>query len=90
MGHDDAVALVFVMAAVATMVVGIAHYWYKSRVAKYSAVKPAADVEMRLARLEVAVDDMTSAIAQMTESQRFLTATLSQRGLPVEVARGSE
>ncbi len=90
MGHDDALALIFVMASVATMVVGIAHYWYKSRVARFSAVKPAADVEMRLERLEVAVDDMTSAIAQMSESQRFLAATLTQRGLPVEVARGSE
>ena len=90
MGHDDAVALVFVMAAVATMVVGIAHYWYKSRVAKYSAVKPAADVEMRLARLEVAVDDMTNALAQMSESQRFLATALTQRGLPAEVMRGSE
>ena len=90
MGHDDAVALVFVMASVATMVVGLAHYWYKSRVAKYSAVKPAADVEMRLARLEVAIDDMTAAIGQMNESQRFLTAALAQRGLPMEVGRGSE
>jgi hypothetical protein len=90
MGHDDALALIFVMASVATMVVGIAHYWYKSRVAKFSAVKPAADVEMRLARLEVAIDDMAAAIGQMNESQRFLTAALTQRGLPVEASRGSE
>jgi hypothetical protein len=91
MGHDDAIALVFTMAGLATMVVAIAHYWYKAHVAKLTAAKPAADVEMRLARLEVAIDDMSAAIGQMTESHRFLTSALTQqRGLPVEVARGSE
>ena len=69
------------------MVVGVAHYWYKARLLKS---KPTTDVEMRLARLEVAIDDMTTEIGRMTESQRFLAAVLTQRGLPMEVPRGSE
>lgn len=85
----DAVAAVFVFASLAAMVVGVAHYWYKARAIKATA-KPSADVEMRLARLEVAIDDMTAAIGQMAESHRFLTAALAQRGLPMEVPRGSE
>ena len=89
MGREDALALIAVMAALATMVVGVAHYWYKARVENG---KPSADVEKRLARLEVAIDDMSAALGQMAESHRFLTAALGQRGLqqPVEVPRGSE
>jgi hypothetical protein len=87
MDHDSAVAAVFLFVSLAAMVVGVAHYWYKARTER---PKVSADVEMRLARLEVAIDDMSAAIGQMAESHRFLTAALSQRGLPVEVPRGSE
>ena len=87
MNHDEAIAVIFTMVSLAAMVSTVAHYWFKARAAK---PKTAADVEMRLARLEVAIDDMTAAIGQMAESHRFLTAALTQRGLPVEVSRGSE
>jgi len=87
MGGPDAVAAVFVFMSLSGMVVGVAHYWYKSRLVK---AKPSTDVEMRLARLEVAIDDMSAEIGRMTESHRFLTAALTQRGLPAEVSRGSE
>jgi len=87
MGGPDAVAAIFVFMSLSGMVVGVAHYWYKSRLLKS---KPSTDVEMRLARLEVAIDDMTAEISRMTESHRFLTAALTQRGLPAEVSRGSE
>jgi hypothetical protein len=89
MDHESAIAAVFLFVSLAAMVVGVAHYWYKARALKATA-KPPADVEMRLARLEVAIDDMTAAIGQMAESHRFLTATLAQRCLPVEIPRGSE
>jgi hypothetical protein len=87
MDHESAVAIIFVFTSLAAMVVGVAHYWYKARIER---PKASPDVEMRLARLEVAIDDMTAAIGQMAESHRFLTATLAQRGLPEEVPRGSE
>ena len=52
--------------------------------------RSSGELENRLARLEVAIDDMTAEIGRMTESQRFLTAALTQRGLPAEVSHGSE
>ncbi len=36
--------------------------------------------EKRLARLEVAIDDLTQAIGRVTEGQEFLTNVLSERG----------
>jgi hypothetical protein len=36
-------------------------------------------VEQRLARLEVAVDDMSTAFAQVAEGQQFLTKLLAER-----------
>jgi hypothetical protein len=87
MGNNDALAAIFVFASLSAMVVGVAHYWYKARLLKS---KGSTDVEMRLARLEVAIDDMTAEIGRMTESHRFLAAALAQRGLPMEVPRGSE
>jgi hypothetical protein len=36
--------------------------------------------EKRLARLEVAIDDLTQAIGRVTEGQQFLTNVLSERG----------
>jgi CHASE3 domain sensor protein len=87
MDGPSAVAAIFVFASLATMVIGVAHYWYKARTAKSNTP---GDVEMRLARLEVAIDDMTAAISQMTDSHQFLTAALTQRGLPVEASRESK
>lgn len=36
--------------------------------------------EKRLARLEVAIDDLTQAIGRVTEGQQFLTNVLGERG----------
>ena len=36
--------------------------------------------EKRLARVEVAIDDLTSAIGRVTEGQEFLTNALTERG----------
>jgi hypothetical protein len=36
--------------------------------------------EKRLARVEVAIDDLTTAIGRVTESQQFLTNVLTERG----------
>ena len=84
----EAMAAVTFFASVAVVIIGAGHY--VTKMARIKRMPVAEDVEKRLARLEVAIDDMTAAIGQMAESQRFLTATLAQRGLPVEVPRGSE
>lgn len=36
--------------------------------------------EKRLARVEVAIDDLTAAIGRVTEGQQFLTSVLTERG----------
>jgi hypothetical protein len=36
--------------------------------------------EKRLARVEVAIDDLTAAIGRVTEGQQFLTNILAERG----------
>ncbi len=36
--------------------------------------------EKRLARVEVAIDDLTGAIGRVTEGQQFLTNVLTERG----------
>ena len=36
--------------------------------------------EKRLARVEVAIDDLTAAIGRVTEGQQFLTHVLTERG----------
>jgi hypothetical protein len=40
-----------------------------------------AAVEQRLARLEVAVDDMTAALAQVKEGQQMVTRLLGERAV---------
>jgi len=88
MAPNDALAAIFVFTSLSAAIVGVAHYWYKGRAA--SRLTPSADIEKRLARLEVAIDDMTNEIGRMTESHRYLTAALTQRGIPLEAPRGSE
>jgi hypothetical protein len=39
-----------------------------------------AAYENRLARVEVAIDDLTTAIGRVAEGQQFLTNALSERG----------
>jgi hypothetical protein len=86
MPDPDLFAAIFVPTSLAAIIYTVAHYFYKWRALE--KMTPAADVEKRLARLEVAIDDMTAEIGRMTESHRFLTAALSQRGLPAEVPHG--
>ena len=83
----ELIAAFTVPASILGTVWAFMHYATQWRLEKGKA---SADVENRLARVEVAIDDLSAAISQMTESHRFLTAALGQRGLPVEASRGSE
>jgi hypothetical protein len=44
-------------------------------------------IEKRLARLEVAIDDMASELARVSEGQQFVGKLLEQR--PLEASRGT-
>jgi hypothetical protein len=58
--------------------------WMTLRQARHVSPDALLAVEQRLARLEVAVDDMSAAFAQVSEGQQFLTKLLAERapGLP--------
>jgi precorrin-6B methylase 2 len=43
--------------------------------------------EKRLARVEVAIDDLTVAIGRVTEGQQFLTNVLTERGAVAALPR---
>jgi hypothetical protein len=57
--------------------------WMGTRGLKRPTLEPVREglfaLEQRLARLEVAVDDMSAAFAQVTEGQQFLTKLLAER-----------
>jgi sensor domain CHASE-containing protein len=84
----EAFAAATLFASIAMVVLGAGHY--VTKLARLRNARQPADVENRLARLEVAIDDMTAALNQMSETQRFLTTALAQRGLPAEVPHGSK
>jgi hypothetical protein len=57
-------------------VIAFVHYATKGRLAK---IKSGTDVENRLARLEVAVDDMSAELTRMIEGQQVVTKLLAER-----------
>jgi len=56
--------------------------WMSIRSRKFASAQPTEAfqaVEQRLARVEVALDDMSVALNRLTEGQQFLTRLLSER-----------
>jgi hypothetical protein len=88
MSPAEAMAGVALFACVASVVLGVGHY--ATKMVRLKRLPESTDVEKRLARLEVAIDDMSAELSRMTESHRFLTAALAQRGLPAEVPHGAD
>ena len=77
MTDPDLVAAVFVPTSLAAIVYAVAHYLYKWRA--LGKMTPSADVEKRLARVEVALDDVASELVRVTEGQQMLTKLLAER-----------
>lgn len=73
----DIFAAIFVPTSIAAIVIAIAHYSYKLRALKQSP--SSSDVEKRLARVEVALDDVTAELVRVTEGQQMLTKLLAER-----------
>jgi hypothetical protein len=72
----DLIAAVTVPGAILGIAVSFMHYASKWRAAK---VTPQHDVENRLARLEVAIDDMTAELSRVSEGQQTMTRLLTDR-----------
>jgi len=75
----EAYAGMVFFASIAMVVIGAGHYVTKLTRLKNERLKPSADVEMRLARLEVAIDDMSAELARVTEGQQFVTKLLAEK-----------
>ena len=58
--------------------IALVYYATKRRLSKGA---PGNDIENRLARLEVAIDDMTTELQRVTEGQQFVTKLLSEKAL---------
>jgi hypothetical protein len=77
MPDPDLIAAIFVPTSLAAIVYAVAHYFYKWRA--LAKMTPAADVEKRLARVEVALDDVAAELMRVTEGQQMLTKLLAER-----------
>jgi hypothetical protein len=89
MGPEIAVPVAF-FATCFAIPVGIKYISYKQSQSRGTPESAAAltTVEQRLARVEVALDDLTTEMARVAEGQQFLTKVLVDRprdavGLPV-------
>jgi hypothetical protein len=74
-------------ASIALVVFGAGHYVTKLARLRNERQKTPADVEMRLARLEVAIDDMSTELMRLTEGQQFVTKMLSEKAAEATRAR---
>jgi hypothetical protein len=79
MPADYVVAIVIVGMSLSSVTLWIWMVMRKKRQGDAPAAAALAAVEQRLARLEVAVDDMATALAQVTEGQHFVTKVLTDR-----------
>ena len=86
MNPAEAFAGMVLFASIAMVVIGAGHYITKLVRLKNERLRPSADVEMRLARLEVAIDDMAAELTRVTEGQQFVTKLLAEKS--AEVAHG--
>jgi hypothetical protein len=60
---------------------GVITEWIKHRSKGGASPEALESYEKRLARVEVAIDDLTAAIGRVSEGQQFLTNVLSERGV---------
>jgi hypothetical protein len=75
--QNDAIVAVLSMAIGAATLITLVGLWLKGR--KSVAASTVASFENRLARVEVALDDVTAELSRMTDAQQLLTKTLVDR-----------
>lgn len=79
MNPAEAYAGIVFFSSIAIVVLGVGHYATKLARLRAERLKPSADVEMRLARLEVAIDDMSAELSRVTEGQQFVSKLLAEK-----------
>ena len=77
MDQNEAIVAVVSTAICAATLISLVGQWLKGR--KNVAASTVASFENRLARVEVALDDVTAELGRMTDAQQLLTKTLADR-----------
>ena len=77
MDQNDAIVAVMSVAICAATLVSLVGMWLRGR--KAVAASTVASFENRLARVEVALDDVTAELGRMTDAQQLLTKALTER-----------
>jgi hypothetical protein len=75
--QNEAIVAVMSMAIGAGTLVGLFGMWWRGR--RNVASSTIASFENRLARLEVALDDVASELGRLTDSNQLLTKALADR-----------
>jgi hypothetical protein len=75
--QNDAIVAVLSMAIGAATLLTLVRLWLNGR--KNVAAATVASFENRLARVEVALDDVTAELSRMTDAQQLLVKTLVDR-----------
>jgi hypothetical protein len=86
--HDEAVTTIFSVITVAVTIIALARIWVGRHKAP-AAGAGAGALENRLARVEVALDDVTAELGRMTESHQFLVKALADRATQRELTGGA-
>jgi hypothetical protein len=77
MDQNEAIVTVLVLALSCVTVLSIIKMWFAHR--RNANPNALATVESRLARVEVALDDVTAELGRMTEANQLLAKALSDR-----------
>jgi hypothetical protein len=90
MGPEIIVPIAF-FATIVVLVLGLRYFAYKSAHARTPQETGALGaVEQRLARVEVALDDLASELGRVTEGQQFLTKVLTERASEASLPAGPQ
>lgn len=77
MDQNDAIVAVMSVAICAATLLSLVRMWLSGR--KNVAASTVASFENRLARVEVALDDVTAELGRMTDAQQLLIKALADR-----------
>lgn len=77
MDQNEAIVTVVTLAVCAATLISLVRMWFNAR--RNVAASTIASFENRLARLEVALDDVTAELGRMTDAQQLLTKALTDR-----------
>jgi len=75
--QNEAAVAILTLGICAATLITIVKAWFRSR--QNVAASTVAQFENRLARVEVALDDVTAELSRMTEAQQLLTRALTEK-----------